>query len=229
MKEFWDVLTLCFREWPVLFKVKKLWKVELLMWLYYLLRLPGFDIWLQRRLVDRPADDFRFGDTPYQTGLKILQKAKVTENDLFMDLGSGRGKMVFLAALACHCQSVGIELLPSYNILCNRIAGNVHLEDQVQFLNDDFLECDLTGVSVIFTACTTWSEMTHDLLLDRVEELPDGVRWISAGQEQRHPDLNLVGADTLLFSWGYEDVWFYEVKHQVQTDNTPENRSDEEQ
>ncbi|MCR4782992.1 MAG: hypothetical protein K6A35_00535 [bacterium] len=212
MKEIWDILTLCFREWPTLFKVKKLWKVEFLMWLYYLVRLPSLDIWLQRRLIDRDPDDFRFGDTPYQTGLKILQKAKICESDLFLDLGSGRGKMVFLAALSCNCQAVGVELLPSYNILCNRIAKNVGLGDRVQFVNGDFLEYDLTGATVIFTACTTWSQLTRDLLLDRVEELPEGTRWISAGQEQRHPDLNLVAADTLLFSWGYEDVWFYEVK-----------------
>ena len=87
MKEIWDILTLCFREWPTLFKVKKLWKVEFLMWLYYLVRLPSLDIWLQRRLIDRDPDDFRFGDTPYQTGLKILQKAKICESDLFLDLG----------------------------------------------------------------------------------------------------------------------------------------------
>lgn len=223
MKEIWDILTLGFREWPVIMRVKGLWLVELLMGLYYLLRLPSLDIWLQRRLSSRPPEDFRYGETPYHTGLKLLNMAKVTEEDVFIDLGSGRGKMVFLAALAKKCQATGIEMLPSYNILANRIAKNTKLSNRVQFLNDDFLACDLTGVTVVFTACTSWSQLTRDLLLDRVEELDDGVRWISIGREQRHPDLDLIQADRLLFSWGYENVWLYTVKHKNAAGQSDDN------
>ena len=213
MKEIWDILTLGFREWPIiLFKVKGHLKVDILYGIYYLFRLPSLDIWLQRRLSSRPPEDFRFGETPYNTGLKLLEMAKVTKDDLFIDLGSGRGKMVFLAALAKGCQSKGIEMLPSYNILASRIAKNTKLTGRVQFLNDDFLTCDLTGATVIFTACTSWSQLTRDLLLDRVEELDEGTRWLSVGREQRHPDLELIKADRLLFSWGYENIWLYTVK-----------------
>lgn len=213
MKEIWDILTLCFREWPVFFKVKKLWKAEALLWLFYLFRFPSLDIWMQRRLIPRPAEDFRFGETPYHTGLELLKMGNVTEDDVFIDLGSGRGKMVFLASLASGCQAAGVELLPSYNILSRRVAKLLGIEDRVQFLDDDFLECDLAGATVIFTACTSWSQLTRDLLLDRVEELAEGTRWISVGREQIHPELKQTLHEKRLFSWGYEDIWIYRVEH----------------
>ncbi|MBQ7529849.1 hypothetical protein IJT10_08145 [bacterium] len=219
MKEVWDILTLSFREWPTILKIKKLWIVELLYVLYYLVRLPSFDIWLQRRLIpDRAAEDFRYGETPYHTGLKLLQLAEVKEEDNFLDLGSGRGKMVFLAALATGCQARGVEMLPSYNILANRIKKNAHLDDRLQFLDDDFLECDLTGANVIFTACTSWSQLTRDLLLDRVDELSEGTRWISVGREQKHPNLKLWQSGKLLFSWGYENFWIYKVERKKENE-----------
>ena len=213
MGEVWAILTLSFREWPAIWRVPGLWKVQLLLGLYYLLRLPAFDIWLQRRLTPTAEEDLRFGDTPYQTALTILRLAQVGPQDTLYDLGSGRGKMVFVSALACGCQAVGVELLPSYNLLAQRITRQLGLEDRLHWVTDDFLECDLQGATVLYTACTTWAPLTRDLLLDRVEELAEGTRWISVGHEQRHPHLNLFRAERLLFSWGYEEVWFYKVQH----------------
>lgn len=207
-----DILTTGIREWPIYFKVPKLWKVGTLFNLYYMIHFISLDIWLQIKDCPRPSEDFRFGETPFMTGLKLLKMANVTSNDVFYDLGAGRGKMMFLATLATGCRAVGLEFLASYCIIGERIIRNLGLEDTADLRHADILEADLGEATVLFTAATSWSSTTKERLLDRVSELASGTRWISVGWELRHPQLELRSAQRLLFSWGYENAWYYVVK-----------------
>lgn len=212
MNEALEILTLGPREWPALARVPGLWKVEALFWACYLLRFPSWDIWLQTRGLDRPPEDFRYGETPYCSGLELLKEAEVGPEDVLYDLGAARGKLVFLAALATGCQAVGLEMLASYCLLGERMVRTLHLEKQVEFRHGDFLFEDLSEATVLYTAATSWSEGTREALLARVEELDPGTRWISVGWELRHPRLELLKARRLLFSWGRENAWVYEVR-----------------
>lgn len=212
MNEIIEILTLGPRELPALLKTEKLWKVEALYWVYYLFRFYSFDIWLQRREVPRPPEDFRFGETPYRTGLKLLEMVKAGPTDVLYDLGAGRGKLVFLAALATGGRAIGLEMLASYTLIGNRMVRNLRLEGRVEFRHSDFLEADLGEATILFTAGTSWAATTKERLLERADELAAGTRWISVGCEQRHPRLDLVAADRLLFSWGFDNAFIYVVK-----------------
>ena len=212
MRESLEILTLAPREWPALFRVPRLWKVEALFGAFYLLRLPSWDIWLQTRHLSRPKEDFRFGETPYSAGLEILQEARVGPNDVFYDLGAGKGKMTFLATLATGCRAVGMEMLASYPLIARRIVGALRLEGRAEFQHADFLKADLGEATVLYAAASSWSQATRELLLERVAGLTPGTRWISVGWECRHPALELVSARRLLFSWGRDNAWFYRVR-----------------
>ena len=207
-----DILTTGPREWPAYFKVPKLWQVGSLFWVYYLFRFHSYDIWMQCHNLPRPSEDFRFGETPFNTGLILLKMARVSERDVFYDLGAGRGKMTFLAALAGNCRAVGLEMLASYCLLGNRIIGNLHLEGQVEMRHADILEENLGEATILYSAASSWSALTKERMLERVEELAPGTRWISVGWELRHKRLELRSARRLLFSWGYDNAWLYEVK-----------------
>lgn len=211
MKEALEILTLGAREWPALARVPGLWRVEARFWAWYLLRFPSYDIWLQTRGLDRPPEDFRYGETPYFTGLEILEEAGVDAGDVLFDLGAARGKLAFLAALATGCRSVAVDMLASYGLIGERIVRSLHLEDRVSFRHGDFLRVDLSEATVLYTAASSWSESTRARLLERVDELQPGVRWISVGWELRHPRLELRKARRLLFSWGRDQAWFYRV------------------
>ncbi len=210
--ESFDILTTGIREWPVYFKVSKLWKVSSLLALYNLFRFPSWDIWMQTHNIPRPSEDFRFGETPYMTGLKIIKMAKITESDVFYDLGAGRGKMTFLTALATGCRAVGLEFLASYTLIANRIIRQLHLEGQAELRHADILKENLGEATVLYTAASSWSATTRERMLERVPELASGTRWISVGWELRHPQLELISAQRLLFSWGYDNAWLYVVK-----------------
>lgn len=212
MHEALEILTLGPREWPTVLRVPGLLRVEALFWVYYLLRFPSYDIWLQTRGLDRPREDFRYGETPYPTGLELLREAEVGPEDVLFDLGAARGKFVFLAALATDCRAVAMDMLASYCLIGDRIVAAAKLQDHVAFVHADFLHEDLSEATILYTAASSWSEETRAKLLARVEELEPGVRWISVGWELRHPKLELLKARRLLFSWGRDDAWIYQIR-----------------
>lgn len=208
MREQLEILFLGPREWRPLFHVRKLGKVELLYWAHYLGRFAPLDIWLQTRGLNRSRDDFRFGETPWSTGLQLLEG--IGPEDVFFDLGAGRGKMVFLAALATGCRAVGIELLGGYNYVSRRIARWAGIAN-AEFRDEDFLRTDLAPATVLYMAGTTWSEETRARLGERLDTLSPGCRVISIHHEWKRPRFEPLGVSEHLFSWGRQRVYRYRV------------------
>jgi SAM-dependent methyltransferase len=187
-----------------------LWKVEAQLWRHYLLRFLPLDIWLQGRKLDRPFSDFRFGETPWFTGRRLLEWARVGPDDVFFDLGCGRGKMVFLAALDRGCRSVGVEILPGYVRIGQQIAAATHL-DRASFFCQDFSEVDLREATVVFVAGSIFSDSTKRLLEVLVDQLKSGAQWLSVSWPTSHPRLELKASEDFFFSWGRETVYRYRV------------------
>lgn len=195
---------------PALLGVPSLIPVEALMWVYYLLRFLPLDIYLQGRpLSDRPFADFRFGETPYFTGLEICQLARLQKGEKFYDLGCGRGKMVFTAALGFGAEAVGVDLLPTYIRFGTSIARR--LGCNARFLLEDFTLVELFDADVVYIAGSIFSQDTWDELLVLVEQLQPGSRWVCVGRQAEHALLKAYDRREFLFSWGYEIVYFYEV------------------
>ncbi|MGE0491871.1 MAG: cyclopropane-fatty-acyl-phospholipid synthase family protein [Vulcanimicrobiota bacterium] len=213
MKESLEVLFLGPREWKALFRVPRLWKVEALFWTHYLVRFAPLDIYLQARALKRPFGDFRYGETPWFTAEEILREAELGPDDVFIDLGCGRGKMVFMAHLLTGAQAIGVDLLASYLVVARRIVAWLGL-DGVSFRHQDFADTPLEEVTCVYVAGTVFEEDTRLDLAACVDDLAEGTRWISVGWQTLHPDLELWRQQEYLFSWGRETVYFHRVRRQ---------------
>ena len=199
------------REWGPIFRTPGLWKVEMLYWAHYLFRFLPLDIWLQARAYDRPFADFRFGDTPWFTAQDILREAELGADDNFVDLGSGRGKMVFMANMFFHCPATGIELLPTYIKVARRIARRAGCSG-VSFLQQDFLSADLSQATVIYVCAAALCEETLDDVLLLVNTMKSGARFITVGWRPQKPQLDFLKEKEYIFSWGREIVYFQRVR-----------------
>ncbi len=208
-----EVLFLGPREAAALARFPSLVRLEFLYWVYYLFRFLPLDIHLQGRpLRDRPFGDFRFGETPYTTALRILQEVDLKPGQRLVDLGCGRGKMVFTAALAFEAEAVGIDLLPIYVQTGEKISQRLGLQRQVEFRLEDFTLTEVFDADVIYIAGSIFEESTREELLAMVEQLQPGCRWVSVGWESHHELLEPTNSLRLLFSWGYETAYFYNTK-----------------
>jgi len=67
---------------------------------------PGSDL-------NDPARSNYYMPTSYLDLLKIFKRARLGNNDVFVDLGSGLGRAVFLASHLGVRNSIGLELVPS--------------------------------------------------------------------------------------------------------------------
>lgn len=107
-----------------------------------------------------------YGEIYYYSALKILNYLSITDNDHFLDIGFGIGKLVFQTFFITDAASVtGIEINESrYNIACKikeaieqdfpRLFVN---ERSINLINADFLQCSFEKITIAYLCCTVFS------------------------------------------------------------------------
>lgn len=201
------------REARTVLRIARLWRVETRLQSAYLLRLPAWFIYRERKaagLFRFEDESFFFGETPYDVAADICAEAGLGAADTLVDLGCGRGKMVFTAHLARGCRAVGVDLLPTYIIHGQAIARAEHL-GAVRFERTSVLDIELDDATAVYVNGWTFSDDLAGGLQARISMLADDTWWISVGRPWRHRRLSLVKQRRYPFSWGYADVFFYRV------------------
>lgn len=116
------------------------------------------DAWLDGLLAlpELPSDDpsLPAGTVPYlpcevAVIVQALREAPVSASDMFVDLGSGLGRVVLLAHLLCGARAAGIELQPHLVAHAQRSAALLGLPD-VHFICGDATQSLLDEGTVFF-------------------------------------------------------------------------------
>jgi len=95
------------------------------------------------------TDEVPFVVTPDSVTLAMLQLAKVTSEDYVIDLGSGDGRIVILAAKRFGARGLGIEIVDGLVETSRANARNAGVSGRVSFRNQDLFKTDLSPASVI--------------------------------------------------------------------------------
>lgn len=101
-----------------------------------------------------PAGDMTIEEVPFVTSpdnvtLAMLEMAKVGANDVLLDLGSGDGRIVIVAARRFGAEGLGVELDPS---LVSKSRDNARLagvESKARFAQQDLFATDLSKATVV--------------------------------------------------------------------------------
>jgi SAM-dependent methyltransferase len=140
--------------------------------------------------------------TPRHTARRMLTLAEVGREDVVYDLGSGDGRILWLAAQEFGARAVGIEIDPfryAWTKLLIRFKG---LQGQVEIVRADFFAVDLSAASVV-TAYLLRD--TNRKLMSKLErELPPGARVVS--RKYIFPDWDLLREDPV------EELYLYGMK-----------------
>lgn len=152
------------------------------------------------------SPDLIYGETPFFTAKEILEWAKVTSSDCFLDLGSGRGHIVFIAATLFGMQSEGIEIVGGLTRIAKIIANKLHINN-VTFHHGNFIECDFSKHTVIYLAGTTFGSKTSDSIIKKIDSLPKGAKIISLSKPVGGKSLRLLDNRMFHFSWGKAKVY----------------------
>ena len=95
------------------------------------------------------ADEVPFVVSPDNVTMAMLQAAKVTNEDYVIDLGSGDGRIVILAARRFGARGLGIEINPELVEKSRVNAQNAGVAGRVSFREQDLFKTDLRPASVV--------------------------------------------------------------------------------
>ena len=79
---------------------------------------------------------------------KMLDLAKVTPDDVVIDLGSGDGRMV-IAAARRGAHALGVEFNPEMVKLSRELAAGADVADRATFVEGDMFEADISKATVL--------------------------------------------------------------------------------
>ena len=95
------------------------------------------------------AEEVPFITSPDNVTQEMLRIAKVAPGDHVIDLGSGDGRIVILAAKRFGASGLGVEIDPTLVKLSNRHARDAGVADRVVFKEQDLFKTDLSKATVV--------------------------------------------------------------------------------
>jgi len=95
------------------------------------------------------GEEVPFVTTPDNVTLEMLRIANVGPQDHVIDLGSGDGRIVILAARRFGATGLGVEIVPELVRQSLRSARDAGVAERVSFREQDLFQTDLSGATVI--------------------------------------------------------------------------------
>ena len=185
---------------------KDWWIIEFSMLFLYMFNSP-YKI-MKKKHADE--DDFVYGEISIKTICEILRDIEACREDIFIDLGSGRGYAVFGAYLSGINNSKGIEFVKEFTDRALKIKSALKT-DKIEFLNEDFTKSDLSSATVIFIAGTTMEKSTIKKVACRISEIDHPVKVISLSRELKGNKFKTIFSKDYRFSWG-KSLVYYQIK-----------------
>jgi len=139
--------------------------------------------------------------TPRRTARQMLELARVGPDDVVYDLGSGDGRLLWLAAQEFGARAVGIEIDPLryfWTKLLIRLKG---LQGQVEVVRADFFKVDLSAASVV--TAYLLRDTNRKLMEKLTRELPAEARVVS--RKYIFPDWTLIREDPI------DELYVYQI------------------
>lgn len=95
------------------------------------------------------TEEVPFITSPDNVTLEMLRTAGVGAGDHVIDLGSGDGRIVILAARRFGATGLGVEIVPDLVRKSRQNARDAGVADRVEFREQDLFETDLSRASVV--------------------------------------------------------------------------------
>jgi precorrin-6B methylase 2 len=136
-----------------------------------------FDKYIENLEIIKESDDkLIYGEITkagVDTLLKEIKKRKsITSNDIFYDIGSGNGKLPIHIALISEFSKVkGIEISDIRYMYSNHILRNtLGSIDNIEFINDDVRNIDISDGTVIFINDVLFSEEDVEHIFEKASK-----------------------------------------------------------
>ena len=136
--------------------------------------------------------------TPARLVFELVEKAGVTAEDVFVDVGSGLGQVVMLVNLLTGARARGIEIEPAYGDYARDCVAELGLQD-VDFVTADARNADLSDGSVFFLY-TPFKGGILQTVLEQLRSIPKPIRIITYGSCTEEVERQISREDIVIWS-----------------------------
>lgn len=139
-----------------------------------------------------------YAPTPHYVVAEALRVARLKPGMLFVDLGSGDGRVAVRAAWLYGCHAVGVDLDPEKVKEGRELAKTYGVEQLVRFYQLDVARVKLSNVDVVYAYL---EEDTMNELLPRFKTMRRGAKLISYQHNVKRLMLQYYDTKRRLFMW----------------------------
>lgn len=172
-----------------------------------------------RQAVSEAGGAPTYGEILPKSVHQLIKYFKVSDQDIFYDLGSGNGKVPLQFYLTTPLKkSVGIELSKQRHqqaLKAKKKASKKGLIDakrSLRFIQADILKADFSDATLVYMCSTCYTQKMMDVLQSKMEKLKKGAKIATLKKFKKRKKLKLVTQLVLPMTWSKSSsVYIYEV------------------
>lgn len=178
----------------------------------------------RRDLGVEEKNDLLYGELPAESWKAIVERANPKKDGVFLDAGSGTGRVVMLSHLLFDFKkSIGVELLQGlhnkacdvqdrfYRNIKDQIAQHVNGRE-IEFFCKNIFDADFRDVDFVFMNHPFKDKEMFDLFEAKLlQELNPGSKIVTIIRALKDPAFKQLGSQKYNFSWGESTAYFHEV------------------
>jgi len=155
-----------------------------------------------------------YGETPLSSYEHIAKEADINADDVFLELGFGRGRGMFFLHHFFRCEVIGIERVPFFVQFAQYIAHQYSLK-RVSFICSDITDIQLPKASVIYLCGTCFRDEEIQYIASMLRTFQHGTRVISISYPLTEYDDDAFDMQKIFpvkFLWGEADAYLQVVQ-----------------
>jgi hypothetical protein len=160
-----------------------------------------------------------YGEITLDAAEKLITYLKPTEKDVFVDAGSGVGKLVTQFFFSSPIRkSIGIELSKQRFKKAMNIKEALKKDNKVptdrtlEFYNQNILDADFNDATIFFMCSTCFSKDLMQKITDKLSHLKSGLRVVTLKQLPGNKKFKLIHQMNLNMTWSKKTtVYIYEL------------------
>ncbi len=168
----------------------------------------GFDIAPQQeRRIAKTRSSSTYGEIMPTATLRLVEALELGPRDVFVDLGSGVGKVALTVALASAAKRVvGVELATdrhdrAVEVLRTAEADRVVRRGVVELRNQNILRTDLDDATVVYTCSTAFPYAFTERIMGKLAKQRRALTFVSLQELDDDPRFELRQVLRLDMSW----------------------------
>lgn len=166
----------------------------------------------KRAFPSQEWESLTYGELPLSSFLTLMERAKPKAGEVFVDLGSGTGRLVLAAAMLWPFErSVGIEKLPSLMQAAKTAESRItmHKRAQVEWIRSDLEKADWHEADIVLCHATCFDMPMMERIAEKAQKLKRGARMLVLGQTMPPDTMRLVDNMPYRTSWYRQGMAYF--------------------